>query len=101
MDIAALGAAAAQVSGAQRNQQAALSGIKSAQVQSQSLISMLTQATAQTAQTQVAAQPVNGAGGSGQWRRRRQAPAARLDRQYSGLGRLPTRFPVPSIRSLH
>ena len=34
------------------------------QVQSQSLISMLTQATAQTAQTQVAAQPVNGAGGA-------------------------------------
>lgn len=59
MDIAALGAAAAQVSGVQRNQQAALSGIKSAQVQSQSLISMLTQATAQTAQTQVAAQPVS------------------------------------------
>ncbi|HJT14277.1 MAG TPA: hypothetical protein VJ790_16775 [Dongiaceae bacterium] len=64
MDIAALGAAAAQVSGAQRNQQAALSGIKSAQVQAQSLISMLTQATAQGAQTQVAAQPVNGAGGA-------------------------------------
>jgi hypothetical protein len=64
MDIAALGAAASQVSGAQRNQQAALSGIKSAQVQAQSLISMLTQATAQTAQTQVAAQPVNGAGGA-------------------------------------
>ena len=64
MDIAALGAAASQVSGAQRNQQAALSGIKSAQVQAQSLISMLTQATAQTAQTQVAAQPVNGTGGT-------------------------------------
>ena len=62
MDIAALGAAASQVSGAQRSQQAALSGIKSAQVQSQSLISMLTQATAQTAQTQVAAQPVSTTG---------------------------------------
>jgi hypothetical protein len=61
MDIAALGAAASQVSGVQRNQQAALSGIKSAQVQAQSLISMLTQATAQT---QVAAQPVNSAGGA-------------------------------------
>jgi hypothetical protein len=60
MDIAALGAAASQVSGAQRQQQASLSGIKSAQVQAQSLISMLTQATAQTAQTQAAAQPVNG-----------------------------------------
>lgn len=65
MDIAALGAAASQVSGAQRNQQAALSGIKSAQVQAQSLISMLTQATAQTAQTQVAAQPVNGGATNG------------------------------------
>ena len=61
MDIAAAGVAAAQVSGAQRSQQAALSGIKSAQVQSQSLISMLTQATAQT---QVAAQPVNTAAGA-------------------------------------
>ncbi len=62
MDIAALGAAATQISGAQRSQQSALSGIKSAQVQAQSLITMLTQATAQTAQTQVAAQPVNSAG---------------------------------------
>ena len=62
MDIAALGAAATQVSAAQRQQQASLAGIKSAQVQAQSLISMLTQATAQTAQTQVAAQPVNTAG---------------------------------------
>ena len=61
MDIAALGAAATQISGAQRSQQSALSGIKSAQVQAQSLISMLTQATAQT---QVAAQPVNSAGGA-------------------------------------
>jgi hypothetical protein len=60
MDIAALGAAAAQLSGAQRNQQAALSGIKSAQVQAQSLISILTQATAQT---QIAAQPVSASGG--------------------------------------
>ena len=63
MDIAALGAAATQLSGAQRNQQAALSGIKSAQVQAQSLISMLTEATAQTTQTQAAAQPVNANGG--------------------------------------
>jgi hypothetical protein len=61
MDIGALGAAATQVSGAQRQQQAALSGIKSAQVQAQSLISMLTQATSQT---QAAAQPVNSTGGT-------------------------------------
>jgi hypothetical protein len=64
MDIAALGAAATQVSGAQRSQQAALSGIKSAQVQAQSLISMLTEATTQAAQTQVAAQPVSSTGGT-------------------------------------
>jgi len=57
MDIAALGAAANQISGAQRQQQASLSGIKSAQVQAQSLISMLTEATAQTKN---AAQPVAG-----------------------------------------
>lgn len=59
MDIAALGAAATQVSAAQRQQQASISGIKSAQVQAQSLISMLTTATSQPAQTQAAAQPVN------------------------------------------
>jgi hypothetical protein len=62
MDIAALGAAATQVSGAQRQQQASLSGIKSAQVQAQSLISILTAATTQSTQTQTAAQPVNSAG---------------------------------------
>ena len=59
MDIAALGAAANQISGAQRQQQASLSGIKSAQVQAQSLIAMLTEATAQTKN---AAQPVGGSG---------------------------------------
>jgi hypothetical protein len=68
MDIAALGAAATQISGAQRQQQTALSSIKSAQVQAQSLISMLTQASAQgatvAAQTQAAAQPVNSTGGT-------------------------------------
>lgn len=61
MDVSALGAAATQISGAQRQQQASLSGIKSAQVQAQSLIAMLTEATAQT---QTAAQPVNNAGGT-------------------------------------
>ncbi len=63
MDIAALGAAATQVSGAQRQQQSALSGIKSAQVQAQSLVAVLTEASAAPAQTQAAAQPVNAAGG--------------------------------------
>ncbi|MGH6894180.1 MAG: hypothetical protein ACREEP_18190 [Dongiaceae bacterium] len=62
MDIAALGAAATQVSGAQRQQQSALSGIKSAQLQAQSLIAMLTAASAQTSQTQAAARPVNSGG---------------------------------------
>ena len=60
MDVAA----ATQISGAQRQQQSALNGIKSAQVQAQSLISMLSEATSQTAQTQVAAKPVNTAGGA-------------------------------------
>jgi hypothetical protein len=64
MDIAALGAAATQVSGAQRQQHASISGIKSAQVQAQSLISMLTAATSQATQTQAAAQPVSSAGGT-------------------------------------
>jgi hypothetical protein len=61
MDVSALGAAATQVSGAQRQQQASLSGIKSAQVQAQSLIAMLTEATTQT---KSAAQPVNSTGGT-------------------------------------
>jgi hypothetical protein len=61
MDVAA----AAQISGAQRQQQSALSGIKSAQVQAQSLISMLTDASkAPAIQTQNAAKPVNGSGGT-------------------------------------
>ena len=64
MDIAALGAAAAQVSGAQRQQQASLTAIKSAQVQAQSLVSILSAASAQTTQTQAAAQPVNANGGT-------------------------------------
>ena len=63
MDLASLGAAT-QLTGAQGRQQAALSGIKSAQAQSQSLIAMLTQATEQVAQTQAAAQPAQSAGDS-------------------------------------
>ncbi len=72
MDIAALGAAATQVSAAQRQQQASLAGIKSAQVQAQSLISILTAATSQAPQTQAAAQPVGSASGAAQ-----SAPANR------------------------
>jgi hypothetical protein len=72
MDIAALGAAATQVSAAQRQQQASLAGIKSAQVQAQSLISILTAATSQGAQTQSAAQPVGSSSGAAQ-----SAPAGR------------------------
>jgi len=64
MDVSALGAAATQISGAQRQQQASLSGIKSAQVQAQSLIAMLTEATAQATQTRAAPQPVNSAAGT-------------------------------------
>ena len=71
MDIAALGAAANQISGAQRQQQASLSGIKSAQVQAQSLINMLTEATQQVAQTQAAAQPAQNADNAGSGSERR------------------------------
>ena len=60
MDIAA----ATQISGAQRTQQTALSGIKSAQVQAQSLISMLTEATQDPTLTQAAAKPVGNSGGT-------------------------------------
>ena len=53
------------------------------------------------------ADPDRGAAGqqcrrNGQRHRRRQAPAARLDRQHSGLSRSQNFvFPVPSMRSLH
>lgn len=60
MDIAA----AAQISGAQRTQQSALNGIKSAQVQAQSLISMLTESVDPAIQTQAAPKPVNSTGGT-------------------------------------
>jgi flagellar hook-basal body complex protein FliE len=73
MDIASLGVAASQLSGAQGRQSAGLSGIKSAQTQAQSLINMLTQATQQVAQTQAAAQPVQNASDTGAGNERRLA----------------------------
>ncbi len=54
MDIAAF-SAAAQVQSGQRTQQAGIAGLKSAQLQAQSLVALLTKATAETAQTQQAA----------------------------------------------
>lgn len=60
MDIAA----ATQISGAQRAQQASLSGIKSAQVQAQSLVSMLTEAAMDPTLTQTAPKPVSNSGGT-------------------------------------
>lgn len=72
MDIAALGAAS-QLQGAQRTQQAGIAGLKSAQLQAQSLIDLLTKATdqAKEAQTQAAAAPVTGGGAPEQSSERR------------------------------
>lgn len=53
MDIAAF-SAAAQVQSGQRTQQAGMAGLKSAQLQAQSLVAMLTKATTEAAQTQAA-----------------------------------------------
>ncbi len=57
MDIAAF-SAATQVQSGQRTQQAGIAGLKSAQLQAQSLVALLTKATAETAQTQQAAAAV-------------------------------------------
>ncbi len=58
MDIAAFSAASQMQSG-QRTQQAGMAGLKSAQVQAQSLVALLTKATdqAKQVQTQTAAAP--------------------------------------------
>lgn len=58
MDIAAFGAAS-QLQSGQRTQQAGIAGLKSAQVQAQSLVALLTKATDQVkaVQTQAAAAP--------------------------------------------
>lgn len=60
MDLAALGAAS-QLQSGQRTQQAGIAGLKSAQVQAQSLVAMLTKATdqAKQVQTQSAPAPAN------------------------------------------
>lgn len=62
MDLAALGAAT-QLQSGQRTQQAGMAGLKSAQVQAQSLVAMLAKAAEQVqqTQTQAAATPANGA----------------------------------------
>ena len=57
MDIAAF-SAATQVQSGQRTQQAGIAGLKSAQLQAQSLVALLTKATTETAQTQQAAAAV-------------------------------------------
>lgn len=55
MDIAAAGAAASQISVAQRAQQAALSGIRQSRVQGATLANMLSQAAGTSASAAVAA----------------------------------------------
>ena len=57
MDIAAF-SAAAQVQSGQRTQQAGIANLKSAQLQAQSLVALLTKATTEAAQTQQAAAAV-------------------------------------------
>lgn len=57
MDIAAF-SAATQVQSGQRTQQAGIANLKSAQLQAQSLVALLTKATTETAQTQQAAAAV-------------------------------------------
>ena len=57
MDIAAF-SAATQVQSGQRTQQAGIAGLKSAQLQAQSLVALLTKATTEAAQTQQAAAAV-------------------------------------------
>lgn len=59
MDIAAAGAAAAQISTAQRTQQAALSGIRQARVQGATLANMLSQAAGTTASAAVSSAAVS------------------------------------------
>lgn len=44
MDIASLGAAASQIANGQRQQQAALSGLRSSQLQAQTFVSLIQQA---------------------------------------------------------
>mgnify|MGYP001003572600 FL=1 len=57
MDIAAF-SAATQVQSGQRTQQAGIANLKSAQLQAQSLVALLTKATTEAAQTQQAAAAV-------------------------------------------
>lgn len=57
MDVAAAGQAAAQVSTAQRAQQASISGLRSSQLQAQSLAAVLAQSAASGNTTANAVQP--------------------------------------------
>lgn len=71
MDIAAAGFAAAQIAGAQRSQQAAISGIRAQQQQTQSVANLLDQAVSAARQVSGAAPqaaptaaPSSGGGGT-------------------------------------
>ena len=63
MDLAAAGAAAAQISAAQRTQQISISALRSNQLQAQSLASMLSGSTASSASAAPVAPAASGGNG--------------------------------------
>jgi hypothetical protein len=65
MDIAAAGAAASQISAAQRAQQVSIAALRSNQLQAQSLASMLGNSAASGTSTASAPQPVSAAAAGG------------------------------------
>jgi hypothetical protein len=68
MDVAAIGAAAAQVSAGQRAQQVSIAAIRSSQLQAQSIASILSQSAAATnpsGTVQPPSQPAQGSTGAG------------------------------------
>jgi conjugal transfer/entry exclusion protein len=65
MDVASTGQAAAQISTLQRAQQASISGLRSSQLQAQSLASVLAQSADATKTVQPPAQPSQSGNGGG------------------------------------
>ena len=63
MDVASTGQAAAQISSLQRAQQASISGLRSSQLQAQSLASVLAQSVDATKSVQPTTQPAQGGNG--------------------------------------
>ena len=63
MDVASTGQASAQISSLQRAQQASISGLRSSQLQAQSLASVLAQSVDATKSVQPPAQPAQSGNG--------------------------------------